>query len=69
MSQVFTQLFGFVNSSFHDKLCPYCANMWFVKISDILWKSKVQDILKNIEILKICIIVWENISKADQAMM
>ena len=43
--------------------------MWFVKTSGILWKGKTQDILKSIEILKICTIVQENISKADQAII
>ena len=44
----------------------HIANMWFMKTSDILWKEKVQDILRSI---KICTIVQENISKADQAIM
>ena len=43
--------------------------MWFVKTSDILWKGKVHDILKSIEILKICTIVQENISKSDQVII
>ena len=43
--------------------------MWFLKTNDIFWKGKIQDIFKSIEIMKISTIVWENISKADQAMI
>ena len=43
--------------------------MWFEKTSDILWKGKVHDLLKSIEILKICIIVQKNISKADKVII
>lgn len=46
----------------------HIANMWFLKTNDI-WKGKIQDIFKSIEIMKISTIVWENISKADQAMI
>ena len=42
--------------------------MWFLKTNDI-WKGKIQDIFKSIEIMKVSTIVWENISKADQAMI
>lgn len=47
----------------------HIANMWFLKTNDIFWKDKIQDIFKSIEIMKISTIVWENISKADQAMI
>ena len=68
MSRVFTQPFGIVSISFDDKLFPY-SKFWFIKTNCILWKGKAQDILKSIEILRICTIVQTNISKAEKAII